>query len=124
MPQEASAKYLAKWSYRELAKPTDRSTGKIKDWIDAVFVKKRFYDPAAHASPRLTSRSQVTAFHKSSAPELLAFSSLTGTTIQGTTSSRATSEYDVPIQSVSEALGNDMTRLQVSLHLCNAQALD
>ncbi|KAL3162547.1 hypothetical protein ABBQ32_010201 [Trebouxia sp. C0010 RCD-2024] len=42
--------YLAKWSPSELQKPLDRNTSKIKDWIDAVYVKKRFYSAEAASS--------------------------------------------------------------------------
>ena len=71
--------YLAKWSPSDLQKPTDRhvtlcslqvpavtsirmtipcfcrNTGKIKDWIDAVYVKKRFYSAEAAASAAMHS---------------------------------------------------------------------
>lgn len=46
----AAYTYLAKWSPSDLQKPTDRNTGKIKDWIDAVYVKKRFYSAEAASS--------------------------------------------------------------------------
>lgn len=42
--------YLAKWSPSELQKPVDRNTSKIKDWIDAVYIKKRFYSAEAASS--------------------------------------------------------------------------
>lgn len=47
--------YLAKWSPSDLQKPTDRNTGKIRDWIDAVYVKKRFYSAEAAASAAMHS---------------------------------------------------------------------
>lgn len=35
--------FLARWSPDDLPKPVDRSPTKIRDWIEAVFVRKRFY---------------------------------------------------------------------------------
>ena len=41
--QVAMGTFLARWSPDDLPKPTDRSPSKIRDWIEAVFVRKRFY---------------------------------------------------------------------------------
>lgn len=35
--------YLARWSPSDLPKPTGREPARIADWVEAVFVKKRFY---------------------------------------------------------------------------------
>lgn len=35
--------FLARWSPDDLPKPTDRAPIKIRDWIEAVFVRRRFY---------------------------------------------------------------------------------
>lgn len=35
--------YLARWSPSDLPKPTGREPASIADWVEAVFVKKRFY---------------------------------------------------------------------------------
>ena len=51
-PQVALGTYLARWSPADLPKPTDRNPGKVRDWIDAVFVKKRFYAEPQFASER------------------------------------------------------------------------
>ncbi|KAK9842336.1 hypothetical protein WJX81_007487 [Elliptochloris bilobata] len=43
----ALAKYLAKWSPSDLPKPIDRSVAKVRDFIEIVFVKRRFYSADA-----------------------------------------------------------------------------
>ena len=35
--------YLARWSPSDLPKPTGREPARIADWVEAVFVRKRFY---------------------------------------------------------------------------------
>ena len=35
--------YHARWSPSDLPKPTGREPARIADWVEAVFVKKRFY---------------------------------------------------------------------------------
>lgn len=47
MPQECHRFYLARWEVKDLAKPLDRTPQKIKDWIEAVYVKKRYFSEDA-----------------------------------------------------------------------------
>ena len=35
--------YLARWSPSDLPKPTGREPARVADWVEAVFVRKRFY---------------------------------------------------------------------------------
>ena len=35
--------FLARWSPADLPRPADRAPAKVRDWVDAVFAKRRFY---------------------------------------------------------------------------------
>ncbi|CAL5223383.1 g5891 [Coccomyxa viridis] len=65
----ALATYLAKWNPRDAPKPIDRNIGKVRDWIDLVFVKKRFYSSEAvfAAPPPPVSRTQSVSSARSTA---------------------------------------------------------
>ncbi|CAL8470830.1 g10372 [Coccomyxa elongata] len=62
----ALASYLAKWTPRDAPKPVDRNVAKIRDWIDLVFVKKRYYSKDAAYLPPV-SRTQSTSSARSTA---------------------------------------------------------
>eukprot|EP00877_Chromochloris_zofingiensis_P004482 jgi/Chrzof1/14034/Cz08g22020.t1 len=49
----AAYKYLAKYTpEKDLRKPTDKNPQRCKQWIQTVFVEKRFYDAAAYTPRR------------------------------------------------------------------------
>ncbi|KAK9833649.1 hypothetical protein WJX74_001742 [Apatococcus lobatus] len=91
--QEAASAFLSKWTPSELAKPTDRNPQKIRDWIDAVYVKKRFHGPKKLQRP-------------SPSPS-------TGT-LSARSSARSTRDDDIPTRSMADIMGNDSIKLQIS----------
>ncbi|KAK9830238.1 hypothetical protein WJX72_010505 [[Myrmecia] bisecta] len=91
----AEQTYLAKWSPSDLPRPTDRHPSKVRDWIDAVYVKKRFYSPSGR---RDTDSSKLG---------------------QASHASRATSE-DIPSKPMSDLLGQDSVKLQVNAPVSEA----
>ncbi|KAK9839892.1 hypothetical protein WJX84_001153 [Apatococcus fuscideae] len=91
--QEAAAAYLSKWTPSEVAKPTDRNPQKIRDWIDAVYVKKRFHGPKKLQRP-------------SPSPSV--------GTLSARSSARSTRDDDIPTRSMADIMGNDNIKLQIS----------
>lgn len=95
--------YLAKWSPSDLQKPVDRNTGKIKDWIDAVYIKKRFYSAEAAAS----------AMHSPPPP----VSNLPRRSISSNASSAGD---DVPVMSMAGLLGDVKLKVDPNHLVSNA----
>ena len=67
-PQPFVAHYLAKWTQAQLPKPTDRNADRIREWIQAVYETKRFFDadrayapPEERLATHTTSKSEVRA---------------------------------------------------------------
>ncbi|KAL3141069.1 hypothetical protein ABBQ38_003425 [Trebouxia sp. C0009 RCD-2024] len=95
--------YLAKWSPSELQKPLDRNTSKIKDWIDAVYIKKRFYSAEAASS----------AMHLPPVPH----SQLPRRSISSNASSAGD---DVPVMSMAGLLGDVKLKVDPNHFVSNA----
>lgn len=49
--QRFLAQYLAKWTQTQLPKPTDRTADRVREWIQAVYEGKRFYDGSKEYVP-------------------------------------------------------------------------
>ncbi|KAK9802881.1 hypothetical protein WJX73_000451 [Symbiochloris irregularis] len=90
----ALAQYLAKWSPRDLPKPTDRRPDQIKSWIDAVYKQKRFYDSSGFVVPARP---------------------VTRTSSAGSSRGSEIRVAEIPVaRPVSELLGSEPIRLQVT----------
>lgn len=83
--------YLAKWRPTDLPRPVDRNPAKIKDWIDAVYQKKRFYSGEALSRVSTSSLQQTPSVRRMSS-----------------------GSSDVVVMPMSSVLGGANFRLQVS----------
>jgi hypothetical protein len=104
--QKFLATYCAKWMPSSLPRPTDRSPQRLKEWIEGVYISKRFYEEPSEEDVRSLQGGDA-------ASETASIASIGKHSVRSVAAS-ADATNDVTIVSMADVLGPSAPRLHIT----------